>query len=216
MPTYLQLTNRNSRPLPPEFQGGDMRFPESLVEHFLDEFTRPGDAVLDPFAGYGTTLFAAEGAGRAGYGLEFDERRVRYVRGLLQNPERLVHGDARRLDEHHFPPVDLCLTSPPYTTRDDPDDPFSDYSQKGAGYAAYLEEMGRIFAPVAGLLKPSGRAVIEVANLKDGAGVTPLAWDVAAAVSQVLHFEGEIVVCWDQYGYGYDHSYCLVFSQLRK
>jgi hypothetical protein len=44
--------------------------------------------------------------------------------------------------------------------------------------------------------------------------VTPLAWDVAAAVSQVLRFEGEIVVCWDHYGYGYDHSYCLVFSRF--
>ena len=215
MPTYLQLTNRNSRPLPPEFQGDDVRFPESLVEHFLNEFTKQGDIVLDPFAGYGTTLLAAEGGGRAGYGVEFDERRVRHVRGLLQHPERLVHGDARRLAEYDFPPVDLCFTSPPYTTRGDPDDPFTNYAQKGAGYAAYLEEMGRIFTQVAGLLKPSARAVIEIANLKDGSGVTPLAWDVAAAGSKVLHFEGEIVVCWDRYGYGYDHSYCLVFSSHR-
>jgi DNA modification methylase len=213
MPTYLRLTNANPRPLPPEFQGDDVRFTESLVEHFLDEFTRPGDVVIDPFAGYGTTLLAAEGRGRAGYGIEYEERRVRYVQGLLQHPERLIHGDARRLAEYDLPPVDLCFTSPPYTNRSDPEDPFTNYSQKGTGYAAYLDEMDLIFAQVAGLLKPSGRAVIEVANLKDASGVTPLAWDVAAAVSRILRFEGEIVVCWDRYGYGYDHSYCLVFSK---
>jgi hypothetical protein len=42
--------------------------------------------------------------------------------------------------------------------------------------------------------------------------VTPLAWDVARALSSVLRFEGETVIGWDNYRYGYDHSYCLVFS----
>jgi len=56
MPTYLQLTNTNQRTLPPEFRDDDVRYPESLVEHFLNEFTHAGDIVLDPFAGYGTTL----------------------------------------------------------------------------------------------------------------------------------------------------------------
>jgi hypothetical protein len=55
--------------------------------------------------------------------------------------------------------------------------------------------------------------VIEIANLKTRQGVTPLAWDVAREISQVLTFAGEIVVCWDQYDFGYDHSYCLVFSK---
>ena len=39
------------------------------------------------------------------------------------------------------------------------------------------------------------------------------AWDMAEAVSQVLKFEGEIVVCWDEYGSGYEHSYCLLFTR---
>jgi hypothetical protein len=30
-------------------------------------------------------------------------------------------------------------------------------------------------------------------------------------VSNVLRFEGEVVVEWDRPEYGYDHSYCLVF-----
>ena len=48
-------------------------------------------------------------------------------------------------------------------------------------------------------------------NLWDG--LTTLAWDIAKAVSQVLRFEGEIVVGWNTCGFGYDHSYCLVFAK---
>jgi hypothetical protein len=70
-----------------------------------------------------------------------------------------------------------------------------------------------IYAQVERLMKPHARVVIEVSNLKGSAGVTTLAWDVASAVSKVLRFEGEIVVAWDHYSYGYDHSYCLLFTK---
>jgi len=63
-------------------------------------------------------------------------------------------------------------------------------------------------------MKDGARAVLEVANLKGPGGVTTVAWDIARAVSSVLTFEGEIVIGWDRpYGYGYDHSYCLVFRK---
>ncbi len=93
----------------------------------------------------------------------------------------------------------------------DPEDPLAAYSLPGQGYAAYLGGLHAIYAQLAAVLKPGARAVIEVANLKRAGTVTTLAWDIARAVSAVLQFEGEVVVGWDQYGYGYDHSYCLVF-----
>jgi len=83
----------------------------------------------------------------------------------------------------------------------------------GAGYAAYLQQIEKIYADIKQLLKPDARAVLEVSNLKDEHGITTLAWDVARAVSNVLVFEGEVVIGWDSYGYGYDHSYCLVFRK---
>jgi hypothetical protein len=61
-------------------------------------------------------------------------------------------------------------------------------------------------------MKPNGTVVVEVANLKRAGRVTTLAWDIAQEISAVLRFEGEVVVCWDKHGYGYDHSYCLVYS----
>ena len=77
-----------------------------------------------------------------------------------------------------------------------------------------MQEIRNIYGQLRRLMKPAGRVVLEVANLKLDGQVTTLAWDVAQEVSQVLHFEGEVVVCWDQVGYGYDHSYCLVYSAL--
>lgn len=75
--------------------------------------------------------------------------------------------------------------------------------------------MKSIYRQVNARLKPSGHAVIEVSNLKHEDGsLTTLAWDIAREVSEVLRFVGEIVVTWENgYGYGYDHSYCLVFAK---
>ena len=213
MKTYLLLENVCRLELPAEFHDDDVRFAESLVEYFVKAFSREGDVIFDPFAGYGTTLRVAEALGRVAYGLEFDERRVGYARSLLQNPENLLHGDARNLADYALPAFDLSITSPPYMTRHDVDDPLTAYTCRGRGYAAYLEDMGQIYAQMRELIKPGGRAVIEVANLKVDGELTPLAWDLAGQVSRELVFEGEMVACWDEYGYGYDHSYCLVFAK---
>ena len=42
----------------------DAAYPEELVALFLEEFTRPGELLFDPFAGFGTTLVVAERLGR--------------------------------------------------------------------------------------------------------------------------------------------------------
>jgi DNA modification methylase len=211
MRTFLRLKNQQHRKLPPEFRHEDVRYTEELVATFLRQYTRPGDTVLDPFAGYGTTLIAAEAMDRVPYGIEFDVRRARYIRSLLQHPANLIYGDTRKLSGYQLPPIDFSITSPPYMAAHESEDPFTNYTQAGAGYVAYLRQLEQIYASMRQLLKPNARVVLEVANLKGENGITTLAWDVARAVSNVLHFEGEVVVGWDRYGYGYDHSYCLVF-----
>jgi DNA modification methylase len=199
--------------LPDRFQGDDVRFPESLVALFLDQYTQEGDVVFDPFAGYGTSLLVAERMGRVPYGVEIDEDRVAYVRGKLSVPERIIQGDSRFLAGMELPQLDFSITSPPYMTREDhPEFPLAGYQVTGEGYNQYLRDIRSIYEQLRARLKPGGRAVLEVANLKAGNQVTTLAWDIGQEVSQVLHFEGEIIVCWDEHAFGYDHSYCLVFS----
>ena len=50
--------------------------PEALVAWFIETYTRPGDLVLDPTAGSGTTLVAAKRLGRHGVGFETDAEMV--------------------------------------------------------------------------------------------------------------------------------------------
>jgi len=211
--TWLHLTRGNKTVLPPRFRHEDVRSSENMLEFFVNEFTEKGQLVFDPFAGFGTTLLVAEEMGRVGYGIEYSKQKADYVRGLLAQPEHLIHGDSRNLMDYDLPLFDLCLTSPPYTNENDAENPFVDYRQKGFDYPSYLEEMARIFSQVAHKLNPSGHVVIEASNLKKNSHVTTLAWDIAREVSKFLHFEGETIVCWDKYGYGYNHSYCLVFSK---
>lgn len=45
-------------------------FPQALPEWFIKLFTDPGDVVLDPFVGSGTTLAAAHALGRTGVGID--------------------------------------------------------------------------------------------------------------------------------------------------
>jgi tRNA G10 N-methylase Trm11 len=213
MRTFLRLKNETPRRLPDEFRDVDVRYADELVATFLRRYTRPGDVVLDPFAGFGTTLIVAEAMGRRPLGVELEAARVAYIRTQIQDADAVRAGDARHLAELGLPPCDFVMTSPPFAERGDPEDPLENYARQGAGYDAYLRDMRVIFAQVRELMRPGARAVLEVANLKGPAGVTTLAWDVARAVGEALRFEGEVVIGWDSYAYGYDHSYCLVFAR---
>jgi DNA modification methylase len=214
MRSYLSLELKFLEELPAAFSNDDVRYPEILVEHFLKEYTQAGDSVLDPFAGYGTTLIVAERLGRVPFGVELSQEKVKYARSKLACPEGLLQGDARHLASLDLPAIDFSMTSPPYMNKDDREDPFTAYREKGKGYAAYLQDIRSIYGQLRRLMKPAGTVVIEIANLKLDGQVTTLAWDVAGEVSRVLRFEGEVVVCWDRYGYGYEHSYCLIYSAL--
>jgi len=48
--------------------------PVELVERAIRNSSRPGDIVLDPFGGSGTTLIAAEKTGRIGWLIELDPK----------------------------------------------------------------------------------------------------------------------------------------------
>ena len=213
MKTWIQLENTNNSVLPEELQDDDVRYSESLVEYFLNEFTQEKDIVFDPFAGFGTTLLVAEAMGRVPHGIEYDEKRVAYITSKLNQPERIIHGDSRQLLSYDLPAFNFSITSPPYMSKYDIENPFTAYTTKGDGYTRYLKDIQDIYKQISLIMAPDARVVIEAANIKKGDLVTTLAWDIGEAVSEVLHFEGEMVVNWDTYGAGYDHSYCLVFGR---
>ncbi len=198
----------------PSASDDNVHFTESFVETVLDEYTSPGDLVLDPFAGYGTTLVVAERMGRAAIGVELLHEHADIIHGRISGRARVVTGDARNLTRLVQGPVDLCLTSPPYMTAvDHPENPLNAYRTLDGDYGRYLNEIGDIFRQVAELLRPGGHAVINVANLETRGTITPLAWDIARAASRHLTLQREVFLCWDQQPAEVSGDYCLVFQR---
>ena len=221
MNTVLTFKHTHELSLPACFKKDDVRFSDDLARYLIEQFSRPGDVVFDPFAGFGTTLYQAEKLGRIGYGIEYLADMVSYIQSIIENKENIFCGSALHADRMNLPMIDLLLTSPPYMAKNNhPEYPFAAYQVTGAGYGQYLADIKSIFAALKRKMKPGGYTLIEVSNIIHEDVLTTLAWDVAKSVSEVLTLKKEIILRWesekesDAYGFGYDHSYCLVYQNL--
>ena len=207
-------------------------YPESLVAEFVARCTQPGDLVLDPMAGTGSTLLACRRIGRRGFGIELNPEYAAIARqrlaaaGCTPGTARVVEGDARRLAavEGLPPQVDYCITSPPYwdmlnmrgamTQRgrrqrglhvsygDDPRD-----VGNVAEYGQFVDALVEVYRQVVARLRPGGYLTVVVKNVKKQGTIYPLAWDLAAALAEFLQVCPERFWCQDDvklapYGYG--------------
>ena len=184
-----------------------------MVEAFLHAYTVPGGVVLDPFAGFGTTLHVAERLGRVPIGFEILPDRVSYVRSRLRDPVAVRLGDVRDMDWDVLPKVDLSISSPPYMSRNDHwQNPLSGYRTMDGDYHQYLRDLQRIYGQIATrACHPGARIVVNVANLMN----TRLAWDLGTALADVLDFEREIILDWDRPQDWFTQDYCLIFRPPR-
>lgn len=95
------------------------------VARIIRFFTKPGETVLDPFVGVGSTLKAAALESRNGIGIELNPRYAELARkrlmlevqpeDLARTNQTIITGDARiHLSELEEASVSLVVTSPPY------------------------------------------------------------------------------------------------------
>lgn len=212
MPCCLQLNAdvpRQDRP--PPFDD-DVSFSERFVEAILEQYTLPGDIVIDPFAGFGTTIAVAERMRRAGYGIELLPDRADFIRARVEHPERVLTGDARLAAELELPAADFCLSSPPYMTKfEHPQNPLTGYSTLDGDYDTYLCQLTDVYRAVANSMSTGGRLAVNVANIRASCGITFLAWDLGRALSEHLELEEELPICWDRQHPMISQDYCLVF-----
>jgi len=61
-------------------------FPPQLPHYFISRFTKPGDIVLDPFSGRGTTPVQAMSQSRYGIGNDLNDLAYCLTRGKISNP----------------------------------------------------------------------------------------------------------------------------------
>ena len=72
-------------------------FPTSFADEVIQNYTQPGDAVLDPFAGRGTAVYSAATQGRLAVGIDINPLGYVYANAKLKTgDEEEVVG---RLDE---------------------------------------------------------------------------------------------------------------------
>ncbi|MGW2157513.1 TRM11 family SAM-dependent methyltransferase [Nonomuraea sp. NPDC001699] len=175
----------------PESMGHPGKMLPSIAARVIGTYTRPGELVVDPMCGIGTTLVEATHLGRHAAGVEYEERWARLAVANLADARkqgaegagRVVAGDSRniaRLLPDLAERAALVLTSPPYgaathghirSTRDTGEPGVRKwnhhYSADRGNLAhqqlpALLEGFGRILAGCVQLLRPGGAVAITV------------------------------------------------------
>ncbi len=97
-------------PVRHEFNGHPAKIHQHLAKVLVEDYSKKGEMVLDPFAGIGTIPRVAKALGRKGKGVEIEKKHVERAAEL---GIELIHGDSRE-KVLSFSNVDLILTSPPY------------------------------------------------------------------------------------------------------
>jgi len=141
-------------------------YPLSLAKHFIEIYSKPGDTVLDPFAGVGTTLDAANLLKRHSLGIELNSDFITLFKEGIDakdgiedsNYQReIFHGSALDIGRH-IPKnsIDFILTSPPYSNllnkirdnfadKDYKNNPYKNQSRKLAKpYSLSEEDLGNL------------------------------------------------------------------------
>jgi DNA modification methylase len=217
-------------------------FSPTMIEGFINFFTKKHDAVLDPFSGIGSTLVACKRTGRIGYGIELNKKY--FDISLKRTPEfrkTVFNENAANIKKLKLPKIDFSISSPPYwdvlnrSTKDFKKNRSKDgldvsYSEDEhdlgniADYDLFLDKLSNIYFDIFDLLKEGGYLVVIVKNIKKEGKMYPLAWDLARILSKKYMLKDEKLWIQDKVGlapYGYPsawasnilHHYCLVFQK---
>jgi tRNA1(Val) A37 N6-methylase TrmN6 len=181
----------------------------AIAAHAIHTFTRPGELVLDPMCGIGTTLVEAVRADRPAVGVEYETRWARLACSNLAlasqdghlAPGSVIRGDARQiarlLPARMRGTVALILTSPPYgpsthghITRDADEKivkvnhrygaPLDRGNLANVGHHRLLAGFTRILAAAARFLRPGGHVVITVRPWREHAELIDLPAQIIA------------------------------------
>jgi DNA modification methylase len=153
-----------------EKHGG--RFIPQVPKRFITLFTHPGETVLDPFCGSGTTNVEAKRLGRNSVGIDVNSYSTnmtlhRLAELDMQMVERsntrheIVQGNCveimKQISEES---VDLIVTSPPYFDVVDYKDNHPEQWGNIHEYPVFLNKMELAFQKMNKVLKPGGYVVV--------------------------------------------------------
>lgn len=203
-------------------------FPEKLAARLITMYSRPGDLVLDPFTGTGTTLEACMRTGRGGIGIELNGHFCRIVPPGLSSGDHTrilaINDDCRNLMEHvQKDMVQLMITSPPYanfirrsvedrskvhkksliaTENNSVVKPYSDDPRDFGNlpYDEFLREMTALIRKLYIVTKPGGYNVWVVKDYRDTKNGVPYIpfHSDLARIGEACGFRFHDLIVWDQ------------------
>ena len=212
-----------------------------MIQEFIEFFTKPGEKVIDPFLGTGSTLVACEACNRIGLGIELYDKYATTAKSRTKFP--VLVGDARDIIQSlavKKEKFSLCITSPPYwkILKKEKDYNQKDRIKKGLdtkygenpkdfgmieSTGEFLKDLIRFFIGLKTILEKNGHLVIFVQNIREKGEMFPLAFKIALELAQEYKFLGEKIWLQNQktlrpYGYPYSfvpnihHHYALIFQ----
>ena len=187
-------------------------FPQKLVERLIQIYTKPGDTVLDPFMGAGTTLLAAKKYGCKAIGFDISQNYVELARNRLvqTTPKIQIYCEnAQNLAKYiSSNSIDLVVTSPPYwnihqqrrtangkTPR--PYTPSTEDFGNISDYSDFLEAIGTVSEQLFTVLKPSHWCILIVMDLRKKNQFFPLHIDCIQQWT-TKGFQLEDIIIWDR------------------
>ena len=200
--------------------GHPAMFPLQLAQRLIECFTTEQDTrILDPFAGVGTTVIAADRLNKTGIGIELEPKFAEIALRRLGQRElfatqprasEIFCDDANNLLNYVSPnSIDFVLTSPPYwdillqkrsadykTIRH-----YGDAARdlgKISDYAEFLDALANVFQSVYTALKPNKYCVVVVMDIRKKDKFFSFHSDLARVLSEKVGFIFDDLIIWDR------------------
>ncbi|MFY7930959.1 MAG: TRM11 family SAM-dependent methyltransferase [Oligoflexus sp.] len=156
--------------------------PSYVIWNLLQRYTKPGERVLDPMCGSGTTLDVCLDLKRQGIGFDLAPSRA----------------DIRQADARHLPmeaeSVDFAFVDPPYSTHIRYSGDPQCIGEQDAREGGYYEAMEEVIAEIYRVLKPGAYFGLYVSDSQaKGKSFCPLGFELFLRMSKL--FDPVDIVC---------------------